>query len=313
MLTELKIDQEFQNKIPPMHIEDFNGLREDILRDGYVRDPLTVWKEENILLDGHHRWEIIQENPEVLENKYTIDYRSFPDRYACIAWICANQIHRHNITEPQRDYLIKEEYEARRKTQGKNNQYVQGKSEKGENRHIQFESLVDGSQIDVVQKLGEPATRVAIAKEHNIPVFAVKTAVEVGRGIDRAEEVEPGIKAEILSGSLKAKMKDLANLRKIQNDTEVKQRINAIRNNKSTKKHAPKKKEHIDIANNPHHEYTEQDAIDEIIVMGDEFISKMERMLRIRSKVTMRSKTIANLIEQVSDRVLNLKGEIKCQ
>lgn len=114
-IIELKIDPEFRDKIPAMPEEDFQGLRNDILRDGYVRDPLVVWLEEKILLDGHHRWRIIQENPEL---PFNVTYMSFPDRWACIAWICANQLHKHNMTELQRMKLIQEEHDARKKTQG---------------------------------------------------------------------------------------------------------------------------------------------------------------------------------------------------
>ena len=115
-LIEIKIDPEFRDMIPAMPTEDFEGLKADILRDGYVRDPLVVWKEENILLDGHHRWTVILENFDMLSDKFSVDYKSFPDRYACIAWICANQLHKHNMDERQKRKLIQEEYEARQKS-----------------------------------------------------------------------------------------------------------------------------------------------------------------------------------------------------
>ena len=61
-MQNIIVDPEFQNKIPRLSEEEFSGLREDILADGYVRDPLTVWEETNTLLDGHNRWKIIAEN-----------------------------------------------------------------------------------------------------------------------------------------------------------------------------------------------------------------------------------------------------------
>jgi ParB-like chromosome segregation protein Spo0J len=40
--------------------EDENRmLEESILAEG-CRDPLVVWKEENVLIDGHHRYEICE-------------------------------------------------------------------------------------------------------------------------------------------------------------------------------------------------------------------------------------------------------------
>lgn len=52
-----KIDPEFQSLIPPLTAEERAGLEESIAREG-VRDPLVVWIEQDILLDGHNRHEI---------------------------------------------------------------------------------------------------------------------------------------------------------------------------------------------------------------------------------------------------------------
>ena len=132
-MIELKIDPEFRDKIPPIPAEDFEGLRADILRDGYVRDPLVVWDEENILLDGHHRWKVIQEHPEL---PFTTDRKSFPNRWAAIAWICANQLHKHNMNEIQRAKLLQEEYEARKKTSGGQLGNKNAKKRSEENLHL---------------------------------------------------------------------------------------------------------------------------------------------------------------------------------
>ena len=224
MIQNLKIDPEFRDKIPAMPQEDFEGLRQDILRDGYVRDPLVVWKEENTLLDGHHRWRIIQENENALGDKFKIDFKSFPDRWACIAWICANQLHKHNMTELQRMKLIQEEHDARQKTQGGTgaNQYTV-KKQSGKNLH--FATTED-------KELYHNKTRATIAKEHSIPVGAVKTAVEVGRGIDRAAKVDPDFKKDVLTGLIKANKGELAAIRKLKTDEEVKEAIEEIKNPK---------------------------------------------------------------------------------
>jgi len=234
-MEKLIIDPEFRDKIPAMPKEDFDGLRADILRDGYVRDPLVVWDEENTLLDGHHRWRVICENWELLKDKYTVDRKSFPDRWAAIAWICANQLHKHNMTELQRMKLIQEEHDARQKTQGTNNQYVQAKkSESDEIHHFQSDepqTIRNGSPGK------ELKTRPTIAMEHGISESAVQTAVEVGRGIDKAAAVDPEFKREVLSGEIKARKTDLAALRKLETPEEVAEAIAEIRN--PTKEHKP--------------------------------------------------------------------------
>ena len=40
---ELKIDYEFQSKIPPLTVEEFRQLEENILADGVVINPIIVW------------------------------------------------------------------------------------------------------------------------------------------------------------------------------------------------------------------------------------------------------------------------------
>lgn len=320
-LIELRIDPEFRDKIPPMPKEDFEGLKEDILRDGYVRDPLVVWKEENVLMDGHHRWRIIQENKDVLEDKFKIDYKSFPDRWACIAWICANQLHKHNMNEMQRMKLLQEEYEARKNTSSfKGNQYVTSGGE--ENLHQQNDKA--------------PKLRAEMMKEHNIGSYEMQTAVEVGRGIDRAEEVVPGIKQEILSGELKASKKEIAAIRKLGSDDEVKEAIEEIRNPKPKKEKNPNIEWDADTEDHKvlshsekialskridevarlvadkekKHVYTEEDAEEEFEILMNEFVSKIRRVIEVRNDVVKGSKKLKSLLYMFSNELRKLKEEI---
>jgi len=90
----MKIDGEFQAMIPPLTDEEFEGLEQDILRDG-CRDALVVWR--GTLLDGHNRHAICTE--------HGIGFRTvemdFPDKAAAKDWIDANQLHRRNLTPDQ--------------------------------------------------------------------------------------------------------------------------------------------------------------------------------------------------------------------
>ena len=43
MLQQLRIDSEFESKIPPLREEEFKQLEENILADGVVINPLIVW------------------------------------------------------------------------------------------------------------------------------------------------------------------------------------------------------------------------------------------------------------------------------
>ena len=59
-LNALKVDPEFQGKIPPLTFEELNQLEANILRDGRIINPIIVW--EGLIVDGHNRF-IIAKNP----------------------------------------------------------------------------------------------------------------------------------------------------------------------------------------------------------------------------------------------------------
>lgn len=325
-MIKLKIDPEFRDKIPAMPQEDFDGLRADILRDGYVRDPLVVWKEENILLDGHHRWKVITENEETLADKFQVDYKSFPDRWAAIAWICANQLHKHNMTELQRMKLIHEEYEARQHSEKfKGNQYTR-KSGDGEIPQKHFTDLVTGENKPLPPPKNpgkEPTTRNIIAEEHKISPDDVRSAVEVGRGIDRAASVDPNFKREVLSGEVKATKSSLAAIRKMKSDDEVKEAIEEIRKPKEKKPRpmSPQMKDFtkkmldvvadMETVGKP---YGLDDAICELNGAEDVFFTQIRFVLEERKEVIAADERgreqIIGFIESVIHDLNELKGEL---
>lgn len=66
-MIELKIDPEFQAKIPPLTDDEFKQLRENIINDGEVYEPICVWN--GVIVDGHNRWKVIQEFPDSLQRQ----------------------------------------------------------------------------------------------------------------------------------------------------------------------------------------------------------------------------------------------------
>lgn len=59
-------------------------------------------------------------------------------------------------------------------------------------------------------------TRAVVAKAHGISEGAVKHAVEFSHGLDSADEVAPGFKASILTGTVKAHKTVIASLPKME-------------------------------------------------------------------------------------------------
>ena len=62
-LTALKIDPEFQGKIPPLTSEELDQLEKNIVSDGKVINPIIVWN--GLIIDGHNRYAILQKHPDM--------------------------------------------------------------------------------------------------------------------------------------------------------------------------------------------------------------------------------------------------------
>lgn len=286
-ITDIIIDPEFRDKIPRQTDDEFAGLKADILRDGYIRDPLTVWKEENILLDGHHRWDIITENWELLHDRFKIDYRSLPNRWAAIAWICNNQLHKHNLNDLQKAKLVQEEHDATQKAWGgeRGNQYT---APSGQSEH-----------------LPQPKTREVIAKEHGLSESTVQRNVAFGRGVDAGEKVSPGFAQEVLSGQTKAAMKDIAVLRKIEDEEELKAVTEKLRSGekldpetiKSLRDYKEPLVQRVSTLDGQAQNLGEEfsDVLEDLNLTADTFLRQFEKTLRENRKLVK-----GNLAEVVS-------------
>jgi ParB-like chromosome segregation protein Spo0J len=57
---KIKINPEYEELVPKLAENDFQLLRDSIKSDNAVHTPIFV-NQEGIILDGHHRWRIIQE------------------------------------------------------------------------------------------------------------------------------------------------------------------------------------------------------------------------------------------------------------
>ena len=192
MLQHLTIDPEFASKIPPLREEELKQLEENILADGVVINPLIVWN--GVIVDGHNRYHILQQHPEI---QFTTYEKKFSDRYAAIAWICKNQLGRRNLTPQQFKYLIGQQYEAEKVSHGGDRKSDQQKSS------VQNEHLIEREK-----------TSQRIANENNVSASFVRRSECFAKGVDAAEEAVPGIKQEILTGSIKPTEKAVAAIAK---------------------------------------------------------------------------------------------------
>lgn len=97
--TGVKIDPEFKSLITPLTPEERSLLEADLIEHGCL-DPLIVWEEENVFLDGHNRHEICSQH----KIKYQLKYLSFRNRRAAKDWIIIHQLARRNLTNEAVSY-----------------------------------------------------------------------------------------------------------------------------------------------------------------------------------------------------------------
>ena len=83
-----KIDPMFERYWPPLPGEKFIILEKSILEEG-LRDNLIVWKEKNILLDGHQRLRVLKKHGISFEDRIT--YLSFTDEIHAKHWVHVTQ------------------------------------------------------------------------------------------------------------------------------------------------------------------------------------------------------------------------------
>jgi len=90
---KFKVIEEFRTLLPALTSEEYKGLEDSILREG-VREPLLIWKEKGILIDGHNRRTICKKH----KIKYRTREKSFENKEAVKLWILENQEGRRNMT-----------------------------------------------------------------------------------------------------------------------------------------------------------------------------------------------------------------------
>ena len=193
-MINLKIDPEFQSQIPPLTDDEFKQLEENILKEGKLLSPLIVWG--NTLVDGHNRYEIVQEHPEISFS--TMPLR-FENREEAIAWICRNQLGRRNLSPEQKRYLLGKQYEAEKKAAKifRGNQYTLAKKSGGahDDNHHSGKKTCD-----------------RIAEENGVSRASVLRASHYTRGIDIADNLSPGIKQKVFSGEVKFTNEEMSKL-----------------------------------------------------------------------------------------------------
>ncbi|MDD2268113.1 MAG: hypothetical protein PHY15_01025 [Eubacteriales bacterium] len=198
-LSQLIIDEEFERVIPPLEDDEFKQLRNNILQDGEVYHPITVWN--NIIVDGHHRYKILKEHPEI---SFRICEKHFENRFEAVSWICLNQLGRRNLSNIQKVALMGRRFRSEKESHGASDGFRGNKFTASLVTH-QNDALPEDSHI----------TANRIAFEMGVARPTVERAEKFVDGLDAAEEVCPGITREIMSGKINPRQSDVAAIAKV--------------------------------------------------------------------------------------------------
>ena len=169
METEIIIDEEFKRILPPLDLQTYARLEEEILEYGCLL-PLILWN--GILIDGHHRHSILTKHNMPL-NTISMDFNS---RDEVLIWIVSTQIARRNLNPMQLSFY--------------------------RGLHYNMDKNIQGGQVDhPTQSETLPGkTAVRLAEQYNVSAKTIRRDAQVANAIIEIGEISPDIKMDILYG-----------------------------------------------------------------------------------------------------------------
>lgn len=102
-LSQLKIDPEFQSKIPPLQFEEEQQLEQNNIAEGRLLNPIITWN--GYILDGHTRYRILKKHGFI---KFEAEEIQLANKYEALAWICKNQLGRRNLSPERKKFLLEQ-------------------------------------------------------------------------------------------------------------------------------------------------------------------------------------------------------------
>lgn len=209
MTDYIIVDQEFKHLIPSLTSDEYKGLEEKLLNEGFDSESygkIILWN--NIIVDGHNRYEICR--------KHNIPFETtrmeFNSRDDVIDWMYSNQLDKRNLTDEKRTYLMGKQYEMRKERWGGDR-----KSEEAKSSRQNVDLTKTASKVAEEQKVS--SRTVERAAEYARAVEDISQNVVGKKGIEKIdnEETSVGIeslKNKILSGQIKTSKKDVIELAK---------------------------------------------------------------------------------------------------
>ena len=304
-MIELKIDPEFRDKIPPLTDAEFEQLRENILADGEVYEPIATWN--NVIVDGHNRWRIVQENPQIPFRTKEMD---FADKWAAFEWMYRKQLGRRNLTEQQKAYMIGKMYEARKNSVGAPKGNANAEKQNGQNVQI------------VSRREVKDGTSGEIGKEFGVDGKTVRRNEQFAKGLDAIANVSKEAAEKILKGGTRVAKSDVSEMREATNE-EVKEFADAVNRGELPKKRDGKwatretRDRYAKIRDIAEQMGTEQrgttfdDVLRLLEAAESDFISKVERMIESEKNNITADGRWPDALEGYFDSVISDINELK--
>lgn len=196
------INQELEELIPPLHIQEFEQLEENILKEG-IRESIKIWDNEDqyILIDGHNRFKIAK--------KHSLDFKietlSFNSFQEAKDWMIHFQLGRRNLNPEQISYLrgilyneLKQEFGGNLKKPHLNETELKG-------QNVRLGQDTENGHSKKSEKL---------SKQYNVSEKTIRRDGQYAEGLNLIGKVNPELKSDLLTGKVKAKKTDIQTLLK---------------------------------------------------------------------------------------------------
>jgi len=180
----ITIDEEFRAHCPPLPDSERQMLRQDIERSGLL-SPLIVWNHEGktILVDGHNRYEILQELEKLDELQTT--KLVFGTRENALNWILNNQLGRRNLSPDAAALLRGKLYNSRK---------LAIPNQTGANQYSEVKA----------QSEQQPTTAESISAETGVSRETVKRDAKFAEAVEQL-----GITNDVLAGTERRTRKEI--------------------------------------------------------------------------------------------------------
>lgn len=216
-VRKLKIDKGFKELIRPLFKQEYLQLEQNLLTDG-CRDPIITWN--GYIIDGHNRYEICTRH----KIPFAVLEMEFECRESVVAWICANQLGRRNLTAETRKFLIGMQYESEKIVNSKKNAL-------GINQFTGVDSATPYVDCDPEEHdakiLTKRKTAARIAEQNHISHGTVEKYAIYSRALEEIGQKAPEVVPKILSGRYKISHNNVRELAKL-SSKEIKQFVARI-------------------------------------------------------------------------------------